>query len=394
MYKINYYNVIKEEATRLFTNNYQESTLEECDAVLIRSTNIHNVNMPENVLCIGRAGVGVNTIPFERYAKEGIVVFNTPGANANGVKEMTILGLILSERDIVGSINWVKDLASRMDKEHIDIVEEVELEKYKYAGYELSGRKLGVIGLGSIGGLVANSAVELGMEVYGYDPFISINHAWGLSKRIIREATIESLLSKCDIISLHLPLKDDTFNMINEQTISYMKDGVAIINFARDALVNDDAINKALESGKVSRYITDFPNPKTVKMKNTIVIPHLGGSTLESENNCAIMAVKEVMDYLENGNITNSVNYPNIYAGTCQTVVRLTINHYNVKGMINKFTNIFTKYNINIARMYNNSLNDLAYSIFDLDSKVSNDIVNEFKTISGVLKVRLIKGKN
>ncbi|MDY4144955.1 MAG: 3-phosphoglycerate dehydrogenase family protein [Bacilli bacterium] len=387
MYKINYYNPIKEEAKKLFTNDYIESDLENCDAVLIRSTNILDLEMPKNVLCIGRAGVGVNTIPYKKYGKEGIVVFNTPGANANGVKEMTILGLILSQRDILGSINWVKSLAKCED-----IVEKVEKEKYKYAGFELQGRSLGIIGLGAIGGLVANSAIDLGMEVYGYDPYISISHAWGLSKKINRVTTLDGLLEKSDIITIHTPLKEDTRSLLNAEAISKMKDGVAIINFARDALVVDDDIKKALESGKVSRYITDFPNPKTVNMKNTIVIPHLGGSTLESENNCAIMAVREVMDYLENGNISNSVNYPEVDAGICQTKMRITLNHLNVSGMINKFTSVFTKYNVNIARMYNNSLEDLAYSVFDLDNIIDDEAIKELENISEVLKVRAIKG--
>ena len=387
MYKINYFNPIKEEAKKLLTSDYKETSIEECDAVLIRSTNILEYDMPKNVLCIGRAGVGVNTIPYERYAKSGIVVFNTPGANANGVKEMTLLGLILAERDILGSINWVKSIASDPD-----IVEKVEKEKYKYAGYELKGRSLGIIGLGAIGGLVANSAVDLGMKVYGYDPYISIGHAWGLSKKINRVTTIDSLYEKADIITIHTPLKEDTKHLINKESIEKMKDGVVLINFARDALVVDDDILEALESKKISKYITDFPNPKTVKMPNTIVIPHLGGSTLESENNCAIMAVRQVMDYLENGNITNSVNYPEVDAGVCQSVQRITINHLNVSGMINKFTAIFSKNNINIARMYNNSLKDFAYSVMDLDNEISEEALKEIEEIKEVLRVRVLKG--
>lgn len=387
MYKINYINEIKSEAKQLLEENYIESSLNECDAVLIRSTNILDLEMPKNVLCIGRAGVGVNTIPFKKYGKEGIVVFNTPGANANGVKEMTLLGLILAERDILGSINWVKSIANDED-----IVEKVEKEKYKYAGYELKGRSLGIIGLGAIGGLVANSAIDLGMEVYGYDPYISISHAWGLSKKIKRVTTLDSLLQKSDIITIHTPLKDDTRNLINEKTIAKMKDGAVVINFARDALVVDDDMIKALEKGKISRYITDFPNSKTVKMKNTIVIPHLGGSTLESENNCAIMVVREVMDYVENGNITNSVNYPDVDAGVCHTKQRITINHHNVSGMINKFTSVFSKNEVNIARMYNNSLDDLAYSVFDLDNEITDEAFKELESIPEVLRVRVIKG--
>ena len=388
MYKINYYNPIKKEALKLLTNDYQESVLEEADAVLIRSTNILDLDMPKSVNCIGRAGVGVNTIPYKRYAKDGIVVFNTPGANANGVKEMTVLALILAERDILGSINWVKSISNDED-----IVEKCEREKAKYAGYEIKGRNLGIIGLGAIGGRVANTAIDLGMNVYGYDPYISIGHAWGLSRNINRVTTLDGILENSDIITVHTPLKDDTRNMINKDTISKMKDGVVIINFARDALVVDDDIMQALESGKVSKYITDFPNPKTVKMKNTIVIPHLGGSTLESENNCAIMAVREVMDYLENGNISNSVNYPEVDANVCMSAQRITINHLNKSGMINKFTSFLSDNKINIARMYNNSLDDIAYTIFDLDNKIDEEIKEKLEKVDGVLRVRIINKK-
>ncbi len=388
MYKINCYNVIKEEAKKLFTNDYIETNLDEADGVLIRSTNIHNVDMPNSVCAIARAGIGVNTIPYERYAKNGIVVFNTPGANANGVKEMTILGLILSQRDIIGSINWVKSI-----KDDPDIVEKVELEKSKFAGFELKGKNLGIIGLGAIGGLVANTAVELGMNVYGYDPYISITHAWGLSKNITRVTNLDALFELSDVITIHVPLKEDTLNMIDDDAISKMKDGVVIINFARDAIVSDAAIKKALESHKVAKYITDFPNPLTVKMDNTIVIPHLGGSTKESENNCAIQAVRELMDYLENGNINNSVNYPSLDAGVCRSVKRITINHYNQSGMISKFANILSSLNINIARMYNNSLDSFAYTILDLDSDIEEDALNKIKEIDGVLRVRVLKGR-
>ena len=387
MYKINCYNVIKEEAKKLFTSEYVESSLEEADAVLIRSTNILDVDMPKKVVAIARAGVGVNTIPFERYAEQGLVVFNTPGVNANGVKEMTILGLILAERDIIGSVNWVKSLA---DNE--DIVEIVERQKAKYAGFELKGRTLGVIGLGAIGGQVANSAIDLGMEVLGYDPYISISHAWGLSRKIKRVTTLDNIFEKCDIITIHVPLKDDTKGMIDKDAISKMKDGVSIINFARDALVIDEDMRDALETNKVNKYITDFPNPLTVHMKNTICIPHLGGSTLESENNCAILAVREIMDYLENGNIANSVNYPSLDAGICHSAQRITINHYNVSGMISKFTNILSEYNINIARMYNNSMDKMAYTILDLDHEITDEVKGKFESIEGVLRVRVLKG--
>ena len=387
MYKINYINPIKEEALKLLDDKYVTSSLEEADAVLIRSTNILNKEMPKNVCCIGRAGVGVNTIPYKKYAKEGIVVFNTPGANANGVKEMTVLALVLSERDILESINWVKNIASEED-----IVEQVEREKYKYAGYEINGKSLGIIGLGEIGGRVANIAVELGMNVSGYDPYISIAHAWGLSKHINRVTTLDEILKNSDIITIHTPLKEDTKNLINKDTIKKMKDGVVIINFARGGLVVDEDIKEALESGKVRKYITDFPNPISVKMKNTIVIPHLGGSTLESENNCSIMAVREVMDYLENGNISNSVNYPIIDANICHSKQRITINHLNQRGMINKFTSFLSEHHINIARMYNNSLDDIAYTIFDLDNEINEEIKENLEKVDGVLRVRVLKG--
>lgn len=385
-YKINCYNVIKNEALKLLTDRYEMSDLETADGVLIRSTNILNLDMPKSVLAIARAGVGVNTIPFKRYGKEGIVVFNTPGANANGVKEMTILGLILAERDIIGSIDWVKSM-----KDNNDIVEVVEKKKSAYAGYEVKGRKLGVIGLGAIGGLVANSAIDMGMTVYGYDPYISISHAWGLSKNINRVTSLEKIFEVSDIITIHVPLNESTRNMIDKKAFSKMKDGVVFINFARDELVNTDAIEEALESGKVNKYISDFPTPRTVKMKNTIVIPHLGGSTLESENNCAIMAVEELKDYLENGNIINSVNYPNVDAGICISKQRLTINHLNLPGMINRFTSFLSDKKINIARMYNNSLDDLAYTIFDLDDDIDENIIEDLTKINGVLKVRKIK---
>ena len=387
MYKINCYNVIKEEAKKLFTSEYIETNLDEADGVLIRSTNIHNVKMPKSVCAIARAGIGVNTIPYEKYAKDGIVVFNTPGANANGVKEMTILGLILSQRDIIGSINWVKSI-----KDDPNIVEKVELEKSKFAGFELKGKNLGIIGLGAIGGLVANTAVELGMNVFGYDPYISITHAWGLSKNITRVTTLEALYELSDVITIHVPLKDDTKNMIDDIAINKMKDGVVVINFARDAIVSDLSMEKALKNHKVAKYITDFPNPLTVKMDNTIVIPHLGGSTKESENNCAIQAVRELMDYLENGNINNSVNYPTLDAGVCRSVKRITINHYNKSGMISKFANILSSLNINIARMYNNSLDEFAYTILDLDSEIESEALNMINEIEGVLRVRVLKG--
>ncbi len=386
MYKIAYINPLTKVATSLFTEDqYEVTDVTVADAILIRSTKIHDMKLSPSVVAIGRAGVGVNTIPYERFAHEGVVVFNTPGANSNAVKEMTIAGMILAKRDLLGSIEWVKSM-----KDDPDIVEMVEKKKAKYAGYELQGKKLGVIGLGSIGGLVATEAVNLGMDVYGYDPFISVEHAWGLPKTVKNVNKLDRLFEVCDYITLHLPLTEDTKYLINEESFSKMKKGVILINYARDAIVNDQAVKKALEEGIVAKYLTDFPNPEVVNMPNTIVTPHLGGSTLESEETCAIMAVKEVKDYLERGNIRNSVNYPDCNAGSISGKVRLAINHRNIPNMLAQFTGIFGKMGANITKLVNNSRNDLAYTIFDLDTTVEEDIKKKLERIEGVLRVRLL----
>ncbi len=386
MYNIAYINPLTTVATNLFTKDkYQTTSVDKADAILIRSTKIHDMQLPKSVVAIGRAGVGVNTIPFERFAHEGVVVFNTPGANANAVKEMTIVGLILAKRDLLGSIQWVKSL-----KDEPDIVEMVEKKKAQYAGYELQGKKLGVIGLGSIGGLVATEAVNLGMDVYGYDPFISVEHAWGLNKTVKNVNNLDSMLEVCDYITIHVPLTEDTKSLLNDETFHKMKKGVILINYARDAIVDDDALEKAINEGIVAKYLTDFPNPKVVNMPNTIVTPHLGGSTLESEETCAIMAVKEVKDYLERGNIRNSVNYPDCFAGAISGKVRLAINHRNIPNMLAQFTGIFGNLGANIIKLFNNSRDDLAYTIFDLDTTVEEDIKKKLEQIDGVLRVRLL----
>ncbi len=386
MYKITYINPFPQEATSLFTKDkYEKGTLENADAIMIRSTKIHDMKLSPSVVAMGRAGVGVNTIPYERFGKEGVVVFNSPGGNANAVKEMTIAALIIAKRDLFGSIKWVESM-----KNNPDIVEKVEREKATYAGLEIYGKKLGIIGLGAIGGRVATEAVNLGMEVYGYDPYISVEHAWGLPKTVRRVNQISELLKNCDYITVHVPLKEDTKYMINKETIKQMKTGVILINYARDAIVNENDLEEALKTGKIGKYLTDLPNPKVVNMVNTIITPHLGGSTLEAEANCAIMAVNEVKDYLEKGNIRNSVNYPDCDAGDIGGAVRVAINHKNVPNMIGQFTNVFGSLKANINRLVNNSREELAYTILDLDKDIDQESIKKLQNITGVIRVRIL----
>lgn len=387
MIKVNCLNPIAKIGMDLFSENYiAVDELADADAALVRSASMHEMELPENLKAVARAGAGVNNIPLDQCADKGIVVFNTPGANANGVKELVIAGLMLASRDIIGGNEWVKE-----NKADANISKTMEKAKAKFAGKEIQGKKIGVIGLGAIGVLVANAANRLGMEVYGCDPFISVEHAWNLSRDIIHVKTREEIFKECDYISVHVPLLDDTKQMINETTMAMMKDGVVILNFARDLLVNDDDMEKALQLGKVFKYVTDFPNAKTANMEGVIAFPHLGASTEESEDNCAVMAVNQVKDYLENGNIINSVNYPKCDAGICETEGRIAINHRNIPKMLNQFTAIFSAEDINIPNMINKSKGDYAYSIFDIDSKSTEELVKKFSEIDGVLKVRIIK---
>ena len=352
------------------------------------SGEILNVSMelPENVKVIARAGAGVNNIPVDVCAEKGIVVFNTPGANANGVKELVLAGMLLASRDIVGGIEWV---AHEEDKEHIDKL--AEKQKKQFAGCEISGKKLGIIGLGAIGAMVANSATHLGMEVYGYDPFISIDAAWNLSRTIKHSKSLDEIYSQCDYITIHVPLTDNTRKMIDKEAFTKMKDGVVLLNFARDLLVDEEALIEALDSGKVKKYVTDFANPLVAGRPGILVTPHLGASTAESEENCAVMAVKEVRDFLENGNIKNSVNFPNCDMGTCIAVGRITICHKNIPNMISQFTKILGSEGLNIADMTNKSRGSYAYTIIDLESAASKEALDELKAIEGVSKVRVIK---
>lgn len=381
------FNAISKYGTDRLTADYAlTDDLARAEGVLVRSAALHETEFGDSLLAIARAGAGVNNIPLDRCANEGIVVFNTPGANANGVKELVIAGLLLAARDVVGGIEWCKE-----NKEDANIAKTVEKAKKAFAGYEIKGKKLGVIGLGAIGAEVANTAAALGMEVYGYDPYISINAAWALSRDVKHITSVDTIYQECDYITVHVPLLDSTRGMINGQTIGQMKAGVVVLNFARDLLVDDDAMAAALETGKVRRYVTDFPNPKSVAMKNVIAIPHLGASTEESEDNCAKMAVEELMDYLENGNIRNSVNYPNCDMGVCHAASRVAVLHLNVPNMIGQITGILASGNVNISDMTNKSRDKYAYTLLDLENPAEEDMVEKLKAIKGVLRVRVIK---
>ena len=347
---------------------------------------MHEMEFSPSLAAVARAGAGVNNIPLDRCAEEGIVVFNTPGANANGVKEMAICGMLLGSRDVVGGIQWVQSI-----KDEGDVAKKVEKGKSQFAGTEIMNKSLGVIGLGAIGGPLANAAIALGMTVYGYDPYISINAAWHLDSHIIPVKTLEEIYSNCDIITLHVPLLDSTKKMINAETLAQMKDGVILLNFARDLLVDDDALEAALKSGKVKRYITDFPNDKTAGMEGVVAIPHLGASTEESEDNCAMMAVRQVMDYLENGNITNSVNFPACSMGICTKPGRITILHRNIPNSIGQFTAALAADNINISDMINRSKGEYAYTMFDLDEPTPDAVAEHLQGIEGVFRVRVIR---
>ena len=387
MYQYHCLNPIAAKGLDLFGEDYKKTeTLYEADAVLVRSAKMHDMELPEGVKAIARAGAGVNNIPVMDCAEKGIVVFNTPGANANGVKELVLAGMLLASRDIVGGIEWV---AKEKDQE--DIGKLAEKQKKQFAGCEIMGKKLGIIGLGAIGAMVANAASALGMEVYGYDPYISIDAAWNLSRTIKHIKSLDEIYSQCDYITIHVPLLDSTKEMINKEAFSKMKDGVVLLNFARDLLVDENALIEALESGKVKKYVTDFANHTVAGRDGILVTPHLGASTEESEENCAVMAVKELRDFLENGNIKNSVNFPNCDMGTCVAVGRIAITHKNVPNMISQFTKILGAEGLNIADMTNKSRGEYAYTLIDLESTASKEALDELKSIEGVSRVRVIK---
>ena len=387
MFNVHYLNKISEQGTALWTENYQQTdAVTGAEAILVRSANMHDMDLPENLLAVARAGAGVNNIPLTSCAEKGIVVFNTPGANARSVMELTLCGMLLGSRDIIDGVNWVQSI-----KGSSEIGRLVEKGKSQFAGHEIYGKKLGIIGLGAIGGPLANRCRKLGMDVYGCDPHISVEAAWHLDRHVQRVKTREDIYATCDIITLHVPLLPDTEKMINAEAISKMKDGVIILNFARDRLVDDDAMAEALASGKVHRYVTDFPNEKTANMPGCIAIPHLGASTEESEDNCAKMAVRQVMDYLENGNITNSVNYPNCDMGFCTSAGRITILHRNIPNSLGRFTSAIAADNVNIAGLMNKSRGEFAYTMLDLDQHPAPEVVEHLKGVEGVLRVRVIK---
>ena len=387
MFQIHYLNKISQQGTALWTEDFAlTDDMETADGIVLRSANMHDMELPENLLAVARAGAGVNNIPLTTCADKGIVVFNTPGANARSVMELTLCGMLLGSRDIIGGVNWVQSI-----KDDPDIAKKVEKGKSRFAGHEIAGKKLGIIGLGNIGGPLANRARKLGMEVYGCDPHISVEAAWNLDGHVQRMKTPEEIYATCDIITVHVPLLKETEKMINASALSKMKDGVIILNFARDLLVDDDAMADALSSGKVARYVTDFPNPKTANMPGCIAIPHLGASTEESEDNCARMAVRQMMDYLENGNIVNSVNYPNCDMGVCQCEGRITILHHNIPGSLGRFTAAIASENVNIAGLMNKSRGEYAYTMLDLDHHPSAAVVEHLREIEGVVRVRVIR---
>ena len=385
--KLHCLNPISKYGIELLTDAYEMTDdAAQAEGILVRSASMHEMELPDGLLAVARAGAGVNNIPLDVCAEKGIVVFNTPGANANGVKELVIAALLLGSRDIVDGIAWCRENAADPN-----IAKTVEKSKKAFAGHEIKGKKLGVIGLGAIGAEVANAAAALGMDVYGYDPFISVNGAWMLSRDVKHIMSVDTIYQECDYITVHVPLMDSTKKMINKDTIASMKDGVVVLNFSRDLLVDDDAMAEALESGKVHRYITDFPNPKSVNMKNVIAIPHLGASTEESEDNCAVMAVKEMMDYLENGNIRNSVNYPACDMGVCRTASRIAVMHKNIPNMIGQITGALAEQDVNISDMTNKSRDQYAYTLLDLESRPKEATIEKLKGIKGVLRVRTVK---
>lgn len=386
MYRYHCLNPISQVGLETFTEEYVPvSEPEKADAILVRSTNMKEMEFAKELKAIARAGAGVNNIHLEKCAEEGIVVFNTPGANANGVKELVLAGMLLASRDIIGGINWVQE-----NEEDGNIAKDAEKAKKAFAGCELEGKKLGVIGLGAIGVLVANAATHLGMEVYGYDPYISVDSAWRLSRSIRHAKTVDEIYKDCDYITIHVPATDTTKNMIDKDALGLMKKGVVVLNFARNVLVEEEAMVDALVSGHVKHYVTDFPTPQIAGVKGAIVIPHLGASTEESEDNCAVMAASQIKNYLENGNIKNSVNYPDCDMGLRGNNTRILLLHHNVPNMIGQFTKILADDNMNIADLTNKSKGKYAYTMIDIDSAVSENVIKELGTVEEVLRIRVI----
>ncbi len=387
MFKIKKLNKISPEGLAVFPlDKYEIGTeITHPDAIILRSYNLHNEELPETLLAIGRAGAGVNNIPIEKCSERGIVVFNTPGANANAVKELTIAGLLLASRDIIGGVNFAKTLKGK----GAEVPKLVEENKKRFAGQEIAGKTLGIIGLGKIGVMVANAAIDLGMNVIGYDPFISVQSAWGLSKDVQRAEGIDVLLKKSDYISLHMPLNDETKGLINHEKFKQMKKGAILLNFSRGGIVNNEDLKKAIEEGTIKKYVTDFPDEDLISIDNVIPIPHLGASTYEAEKNCAIMVSNQIKDFLEKGNIKNSVNYPDCKLEE-SSKYRLVIMNKNIPNMVGQISSLLAKQNINIVEMLNKSKGNYAYNIIDLSNPCSDETVKNIYSIQGVIKVRQI----
>ena len=387
MFKYHCLNPIADVGLEKFTKDYEKTgDVNEADGILVRSAAMHDMELPEKLLAVARAGAGVNNIPLDKCAEKGIVVFNTPGANANWVKELVIAGMLLACRDIVGGINWVNE-----HKEDENIAKAAEKEKKNFAGTEVQDKRLGIIGLGAIGVKVANVAKHMGMEVYGYDPYVSVDAAWNLSRDVKHALSVDEIYESCDIITIHVPLLDSTKGMVDEAAIGKMKDGVILLNFARDLLVDEKAVLDGIGKGKIRKYVTDFPNTTIAGKEGCIVIPHLGASTEESEDNCAKMAVKQMMNYLENGNILNSVNYPKCDMGICTQAGRIAIFHRNKANMITKFTACFGDEGVNITDMMNKSKGEVAYTMMDLESPATDEMIGRLQSIAGVFRVRVVK---
>ncbi len=380
-------NPISQKGLDGFDENYKVvEDLDGADCVLVRSTAMHDMDLGDSLKAIARAGAGVNNIPLDKCADSGIVVFNTPGANANGVKELVLAGMFLAARDVVGGMEWVLS-----EKDNPDVKKLTEKKKKAYAGTEILGKKLGVIGLGAIGVRVANAAIALGMEVLGYDPYVSVAAAWNLSRKVTHISDVNDIYKECDYITVHVPAMDSTKGMIGTGEIALMKKNATVLNMARDILVDEDEIVKALSEGRIHRYVSDFPNEKTAGKEGVILIPHLGASTEEAEDNCAIMAVEELRDFLENGNVRHSVNYPDCEMGVCETEGRICILHKNVKGMIGKYTRILGDEGVNIENMASKGKGDYAYTILDLESSITEDALDKVRAVDGVIRVNVVK---
>jgi D-3-phosphoglycerate dehydrogenase len=386
--KLHCLNNISQFGLNLLSKNYEiTKDVHESDLILVRSAVMHDMEIPHNLIAVGRAGAGVNNIPLDKFAKAGIVVFNTPGANANGVKELVLAGMLMSVRDIHGGLNWVHNNAS--DPE---IAKTVEKAKAQFGGTEILGKSIGIVGLGAIGILVANACHALGMKVYGFDVYFTEERRHLLPTDFTFCDSLDELYTLSDFITLHVPLTPDTKGMINQETLSLMKDGVVILNYSRDSLVDDDAMEKALQAKKVRKYVTDFPNPRTANMEGVLCIPHLGASTEESEDNCAMMAVRQLMNYAETGSIANSVNFPACDLPLCESDVRLAILHENKPTLLNTLTEIISKNpKTKITKLVNNVRGDVAYTVYDIDNASIEEIQKELNSISGIFRIRVIK---